>query len=95
MDHKEKSRSSAELMEKSQSGMGRKHKSRPSVDNFDKLRKSFDRIGGMMKSVALCSIGCFKHTSSTDWQMNIIHLHIRGKLNLMLFRIIFHLFNNL
>ncbi|PIA63331.1 hypothetical protein AQUCO_00200981v1 [Aquilegia coerulea] len=73
-DKREKSRSSTDLKEKSRSSTDKRDKSRKSVDRPENCtniieqpergRKSIDRFGGMMRSVALCNIDCFKPTGS-------------------------------
>ncbi|XP_077222948.1 uncharacterized protein LOC143856569 isoform X2 [Tasmannia lanceolata] len=73
-DHREKSRSSTDRREKSRVSTDRREKSRKSVDRSDKARnsvdpperarKSIDRFGGMMRSVGLFNIDCFKPTDS-------------------------------
>nr|CAD1831742.1 unnamed protein product [Ananas comosus var. bracteatus] len=72
--HKEKSRRSTDLREKPRTSTDRREKSkksvdlpdkaRASVDQSEKPRKSIDRFGGMMRSVGLCNIDCFKVTAS-------------------------------
>ncbi|KAF5178524.1 Alpha/beta hydrolase domain-containing protein 17B [Thalictrum thalictroides] len=73
-DKREKSRPSTDLKEKSRSSTDKREKSRKSVDRPENStniieqpergRKSIDRFGGMMRSVALCNIDCFKPTGS-------------------------------
>ncbi|XP_077237656.1 uncharacterized protein LOC143879262 [Tasmannia lanceolata] len=71
--HREKSRSSTDRREKSRVSTDRRdklrsvdhsEKSRNSVDQPERARNSIDRFGDMMRSVGLCNIDCFKHTSS-------------------------------
>ncbi|XP_020109697.1 uncharacterized protein LOC109725055 isoform X1 [Ananas comosus] len=74
VNHKEKSRRSTDLREKPRTSTDRREKSkksvdlpdkaRASVDQSEKPRKSIDRFGGMMRSVGLCNIDCFKVTAS-------------------------------
>ncbi|XP_044507057.1 alpha/beta hydrolase domain-containing protein 17C-like isoform X2 [Mangifera indica] len=74
IDHIEKSRASVGGREKSRTSVGRREKPRESVDLPEKTvigtelpekaRNSIDRLGGMMKSVRLCSIDCFKPTAT-------------------------------
>ncbi|KAL5723379.1 hypothetical protein ACHQM5_006786 [Ranunculus cassubicifolius] len=73
-DKREKSRPSTDLKEKSRSSTDKREKARKSVDQTDnpaniveqpeRGRKSIDRFGGMMRSVALCNIDCFKPTDT-------------------------------
>ncbi|KAJ6790832.1 protein ABHD17B-like [Iris pallida] len=76
LDRIEKPRGSTDWREKSRTSIDRKEKSRKSIDCYDKgrtsmdqtekPRNSIDRFGGMMRSVRLCNIDCFRHTSSMD-----------------------------
>ncbi|KAK9107109.1 hypothetical protein Syun_023120 [Stephania yunnanensis] len=61
-DKKEKSRSSTDEKVKSRNSMDLSVKVGSSIEQPEKPRKSFDRFGDMVKSVALCNIDCFKRT---------------------------------
>ncbi|KAJ6795047.1 protein ABHD17B-like [Iris pallida] len=65
-DWREKSRTSIDRKEKSRKSIDRYDKGRTSMDQTEKPRNSIDRFGGMMRSVRLCNIDCFRHTSSVD-----------------------------
>ncbi|KAF9623578.1 hypothetical protein IFM89_003368 [Coptis chinensis] len=72
-DKREKSRPSTDLREKSRSSTDKREKTRKSVDQpenskniieqQERGRKSIDRFGDMVRSVALCNIDCFKPTN--------------------------------
>ncbi|CAI8591983.1 unnamed protein product [Vicia faba] len=74
IEFKEKSRISTDLKEKSRSGVDKRDKSRKSVDRTDKVnngaeipekaRNSIDRFGGMVRSVGLCNIDCFRPSAT-------------------------------
>ncbi|KAL9226486.1 hypothetical protein vseg_002293 [Gypsophila vaccaria] len=74
MDHKEKPRKSSDVKDKSRSSIDKKEKSRKSVDITDKTensverpekgRNSVDRLGGMIRSVTLCNIDCFRPSTT-------------------------------
>ncbi|XP_042514686.1 alpha/beta hydrolase domain-containing protein 17B isoform X1 [Macadamia integrifolia] len=63
-DHKDKPRPSTDRREKSRKSLDRPEKPMNSIDQPERARNSIDRFGDMMRSVRLCNIGCFKHTSS-------------------------------
>ncbi|XP_073001374.1 uncharacterized protein [Typha latifolia] len=63
-DWREKPRVSADKREKPRKSIDRTDKARASLDQQEKPRKSIDRFGGMMRSVGLCNIDCFKVTAS-------------------------------
>ncbi|XP_011021114.1 PREDICTED: alpha/beta hydrolase domain-containing protein 17B-like [Populus euphratica] len=73
-EQKEKPRLSIDRREKSRSSTDRREKSRKSVDRperesngsyqHEKARNSIDRFGGMIRSVGLCNIDCFKPTAT-------------------------------
>ncbi|GAB2300119.1 hypothetical protein Dimus_034158 [Dionaea muscipula] len=73
-DRQEKSRKSTDQREKSRASTDKREKSRRSVDlpskvnnsieRPEKARNSVDRFGGMIRSVGLCNIGCFRPTTS-------------------------------
>ncbi|CBI16912.3 unnamed protein product, partial [Vitis vinifera] len=62
----EKSRQSIDQREKTRTSTDKKEKEKAcaGTDQPEKARKSIDRLGGMMRSVGLCNIGCFKHNVS-------------------------------
>ena len=64
-DRREKPRSSIDRKDKGRKSVDHPDKPRASVDQSDKPRKSIDRFGGMMRSVKLCNIDCFKVTSTS------------------------------
>ncbi|XP_058736498.1 uncharacterized protein LOC131608922 [Vicia villosa] len=75
IEFKDKSRISTDLKEKSRSGVDKRDKSRKSVDRSDKVnngvaeipekaRNSIDRFGGMVRSVGLCNIDCFRPSAT-------------------------------
>ncbi|XP_061947452.1 uncharacterized protein LOC133670874 isoform X2 [Populus nigra] len=73
-EQKEKPRLSIDCREKSRCSTDRREKSRKSVDRperesngsyqHEKARNSIDRFGGMIRSVGLCNIDCFKPTAT-------------------------------
>ncbi|KAG5227058.1 alpha/beta hydrolase domain-containing protein [Salix suchowensis] len=73
-EQKEKPRLSMDCREKSRSSTDRRERSRKSVDRperesiglyqHEKARNSIDRFGGMIRSVGLCNIDCFKPTAT-------------------------------
>ncbi|XXG72780.1 hypothetical protein AAC387_Pa07g1798 [Persea americana] len=60
-DRRDKSRVSTDKREKSRKSVDRSDKARSSIDHPDRARNSIDRFGGMMRSVGLWNIDCFKH----------------------------------
>ncbi|KAK3152362.1 hypothetical protein QOZ80_2BG0157880 [Eleusine coracana subsp. coracana] len=64
-DRREKSRGSTDRRDKTRKSVDHPDKPRASVDQSDRPRKSIDRFGGMMKSVRLCNIDCFKVPTAT------------------------------
>ncbi|KAK9683067.1 hypothetical protein RND81_10G115700 [Saponaria officinalis] len=74
MDQKEKPRKSSDVKDKSKISPDKKEKSRKSVDITDKAensvdrpekgRNSVDRFGGMIRSVTLCNIDCFRPSTT-------------------------------
>ncbi|CAN0870283.1 Alpha/beta hydrolase domain-containing protein 17C [Linum grandiflorum] len=63
-DRREKSRGSIDRREKSKKSMDRSEKENLTVEQHDKARNSIDRFGGMIRSVGLCNIDCFKPTAT-------------------------------
>eukprot|EP00258_Populus_trichocarpa_P028311 XP_024444330.1 alpha/beta hydrolase domain-containing protein 17B isoform X1 [Populus trichocarpa] len=73
-EQKEKPRLSIDCREKSRCSTDRREKSRKSMDcpekdsngsyQHEKARNSIDRFGGMIRSVGLCNIDCFKPTAT-------------------------------
>ncbi|TVU32878.1 hypothetical protein EJB05_24641, partial [Eragrostis curvula] len=61
-DRREKPRGSTDRRDKSRKSVDQP---RASVDQSDRPRKSIDRFGGMMKSVKLCNIDCFKVSTAS------------------------------
>ncbi|KAG2649121.1 alpha/beta hydrolase domain-containing protein 17C-like [Panicum virgatum] len=64
-DRREKARGSTDRRDKGRKSVDHPEKPRVSVDQPDRPRKSIDRFGGMMKSVRLCNIDCFKVTATS------------------------------
>ncbi|WVZ77545.1 hypothetical protein U9M48_025402 [Paspalum notatum var. saurae] len=64
-DRREKPRGSTDRRDKGRRSVDQPERPRPSVDQSDRPRKSIDRFGGMMKSVRLCNIDCFKVTATS------------------------------
>uniref|UniRef100_A0A0A9EX77 Serine hydrolase FSH domain-containing protein n=1 Tax=Arundo donax TaxID=35708 RepID=A0A0A9EX77_ARUDO len=64
-DRRDKPRGSTDRRDKSRKSVDHPEKPRASVDQSDRPRKSIDRFGGMMKSVRLCNIDCFKVTTAS------------------------------
>ncbi|XP_066329701.1 uncharacterized protein [Miscanthus floridulus] len=64
-DRREKPRGSTDRRDKTRKSVDHPDKPRASVDQSDRPRKSIDRFGGMMKSVRLCNIDCFKVTATS------------------------------
>ncbi|KAF8691352.1 hypothetical protein HU200_040483 [Digitaria exilis] len=64
-DRRDKPRGSTDRRDKSRKSVDHPDKPRASVDQSDRPRKSIDRFGGMMKSVRLCNIDCFKVTATS------------------------------
>ncbi|KAL2896046.1 Alpha/beta hydrolase domain-containing protein 17C [Bienertia sinuspersici] len=74
MDKKEKPRKSSDVRDKSRTSTDKREKSRKSLDSSekannsierpDKARNSVDRFGGMIKSVGLCNIDCFRPSTT-------------------------------
>ncbi|KAH9622482.1 hypothetical protein KSS87_013526 [Heliosperma pusillum] len=78
MDHleikKEKPRKSSDVRDKSRNSTDKREKSRKSVDSSDKennsierperARNSVDRFGGIIRSVGLCNIDCFRPSTT-------------------------------
>ncbi|XP_062223844.1 uncharacterized protein LOC133922500 [Phragmites australis] len=64
-DRRDKPRGSTDRRDKSRKSVDHPEKPRASVDQSDRPRKSIDRFGGMMKSVKLCNIDCFKVTATS------------------------------
>ncbi|KAL5741526.1 hypothetical protein ACOSP7_028258 [Xanthoceras sorbifolium] len=62
-DRREKSRTSIDKREKSRKSIDRPEKA-INGDPPEKARNSIDRLGGMMRSVRLCNIDCFKPTAT-------------------------------
>ncbi|XP_062218435.1 uncharacterized protein LOC133918539 [Phragmites australis] len=65
IDRQDKPRGSTDRRDKSRKSVDHPEKPRASVDQSDRPRKSIDRFGGMMKSVRLCNIDCFKVTTTS------------------------------
>ncbi|KMT08741.1 hypothetical protein BVRB_6g140120 [Beta vulgaris subsp. vulgaris] len=67
IDGKEiKPRASSDRKERTRRrSMDRSSRARNSTDQTDKPRKSFDRLGDMVRSVGLCNVDCFKQTATT------------------------------
>ncbi|KAJ4833083.1 hypothetical protein Tsubulata_001059 [Turnera subulata] len=71
-DRKEKARSSTDKREKSRKSVDRPEKEREKqrekegngTEHQEKGRNSIDRFGGMIRSVGLCNIDCFKPTAT-------------------------------
>ncbi|CAN1839182.1 Alpha/beta hydrolase domain-containing protein 17C [Linum perenne] len=63
-DRREKSRSSMDRREKSRKSVEQPEKENLTVEQQDKARNSIDRFGGMIRSVGLCNIDCFKPTAT-------------------------------
>ncbi|KAI4346745.1 hypothetical protein L6164_007616 [Bauhinia variegata] len=64
-DRKEKSRASVDKREKSRKSVDRPERAHNhGMDQPEKARNSIDRFGGMMRSVRLCNIDCFKPTAT-------------------------------
>ncbi|OWM64479.1 alpha/beta hydrolase domain-containing protein 17B [Punica granatum] len=59
-DRREKSRASTDRREKTQKSVDCPEKSTNGLEPPEKARNSIDRFGGMMRSVGLCNIDCFK-----------------------------------
>ncbi|KAK4740480.1 hypothetical protein SAY87_032412 [Trapa incisa] len=59
-DRREKSRASTEQREKSWKSVDCPETAASEAEPPEKSRKSVDRLGGMMRSVRLCNIDCFK-----------------------------------
>ncbi|KAJ9173130.1 hypothetical protein P3X46_016295 [Hevea brasiliensis] len=59
-DCREKSRTSTDRREKSRKSVDRPEKENHVSDQPEKARNSIDRFGGMIRSVGLCNIDCFK-----------------------------------
>nr|ACG44871.1 esterase/lipase/thioesterase [Zea mays] len=64
-DRRDKPRGSTDRRDKTRKSVDHPEKPRASVDQPDRPRKSIDRFGGMMKSVRLCNIDCFKVTATS------------------------------
>ncbi|KAL6629031.1 hypothetical protein ACP70R_028796 [Stipagrostis hirtigluma subsp. patula] len=64
-DRRDKPRGSVDRRDKSRKSVDHPERPRASVDQSDRPRKSIDRFGGMMKSVRLCNIDCFKVTATS------------------------------
>jgi len=64
-DRREKARGSTDRRDKGRKSVDHPEKPRVSVDQPDRPRKSIDRFGGMMKTVRLCNIDCFKVTATS------------------------------
>ncbi|XP_074308369.1 uncharacterized protein LOC141643219 isoform X1 [Silene latifolia] len=71
---KEKPRKSSDVRDKSRTSIDKREKSRKSVDSNDKennsierperARNSVDRFGGIIRSVGLCNIDCFRPSTT-------------------------------
>ncbi|KAJ4707208.1 alpha/beta hydrolase domain-containing protein 17B-like [Melia azedarach] len=64
-DRREKSRTSTDRREKPRKSLDRPDKTINVTDPPEKARNSIDRLGGMMRSVRLCNIDCFKPTATS------------------------------
>uniref|UniRef100_A0A2N9H4C2 Serine aminopeptidase S33 domain-containing protein n=1 Tax=Fagus sylvatica TaxID=28930 RepID=A0A2N9H4C2_FAGSY len=71
-DRREKSRTSTDKREKSRTSTDKREKSRKSIDRPNKVINSVDQpekarnsFGGMVRSVGLCNIDCFKPTATS------------------------------
>ncbi|KAH8483468.1 hypothetical protein H0E87_028032 [Populus deltoides] len=64
IDCREKSRCSTDRREKSRKSMDRPERDSNGSYQHEKARNSIDRFGGMIRSVGLCNIDCFKPTAT-------------------------------
>ncbi|KAG6743038.1 hypothetical protein NC652_038340 [Populus alba x Populus x berolinensis] len=64
IDHREKSRFSTDRREKSRKSVDRPLRESNGPYQNEKARNSIDRFGGMIRSVGLCNIDCFKPTAT-------------------------------
>ncbi|XP_048327814.1 uncharacterized protein LOC107416503 isoform X2 [Ziziphus jujuba] len=63
-DRREKSRVSIDRRERSRKSVDRPERVGNSTDQPEKARNSIDRFGGIVRSVGLCNIDCFKPTAT-------------------------------